>query len=84
MTTVDLNVCEYRKNQKMLFLASEYCGMVSELHVYSRHTDRTVKFVPIGFDDPKFDEDHWDGEAQYYKPTEFLPNVEYLVIYHQY
>jgi hypothetical protein len=86
MTTpvIDLSYCEFDKTRKRLSLASEYFGMPSEFDVVSNHTGRKVRFKPVQPEDRLFDQDQWDGEQQIYRPTDSLPNVEYLVIYHQY
>lgn len=82
--TVDLKLCEYRKDNKYLALASEYFGMPLTFYVKSHHTGKVVRFVPVNPADPLYDEDHWDGEQQIYRPVENVPNVEYMVIYNQY
>jgi hypothetical protein len=79
-----LTSCEYRKEMKCLTLASEYFGMPSKFELVSNHTGKRVIFTTVMPGDPLFSEDHWDGEQQIYRPSEALPNVEYLVIYHQY
>lgn len=80
---VDLYRCIYRKEEKYLSLVSEYMGMPLTFGVRSHHTGRIVRFVPVNPADPLYDEDHWDGEQQIYRPVEKLPNVEYMVIYNQ-
>jgi hypothetical protein len=82
--TVDLNKCEYDKQRKVLKLASEYFGMPLTFYVKSHHTGKVVRFVPVNPADPLFDEDHWDGEQQLYRPVEGNTNVDYMVIYHAY
>ena len=80
---VDLKLCEYDKTRKVLKLASEYFGMPLTFGVRSHHTGKIVRFVPVNPADPLYDEDHWDGEQQIYRPVEHTPNVEYMVIYNQ-
>ena len=82
--TVELKLCEYRKDKKYLALASEYCGMPAKLFVRSHHTGKTVTFEAVQPGDPLWDEDGWDGEQCIYRPTNNVSNVEYLVIYNQY
>lgn len=82
--TVDLKLCEYRKERKYLALASEYFGMPSEFYVKSHHTGKVVRFTCVQPGDKLFDEDGWDGEQQIYRPVGVVPNVEYMVIYNQY
>lgn len=82
--TVDLYRCIYRKEQKYLTLVSEYMGMPLTFNVRSHKTGRVVRFVPVNPADPLFDEDHWDGEQQIYRPVEKVPGVEYMIIYNQY
>ena len=81
--TVSLDLCEYNKNTKVLKLASEYFGMPLTFNVKSHHTGKTVRFVPVNPADPLFDEDHWDGEQQIYRPVEGNTKVDYMVIYNQ-
>lgn len=80
--TVPLKFCEYDKQRKVLKLASEFFGMPREFYVESHHTGRKIKFVPVTYDDPLFDEDGWDGEQQIYRPLHPVPNVDHMVIYH--
>ena len=81
---VDLKFCEYDKTRKVLKLASEYFGMPLTFGVRSHHTGKIVRFVPVNPADPLFDEDHWDGEQQIYRPVGNVPGVDYMVIYNQY
>jgi len=81
---VSLERCEFDKNRKVLKLASEYCGMPSQLFIRSHRTDKDVRFVTVGPEDKLFDHDHWDGEMKIYRPVGDVPNVDHLVIYHQY
>lgn len=81
---VDLKFCEYDKTRKVLKLASEYFGMPLTFGVRSHHTGKIVRFVPVNPADPLYDEDHWDGEQQIYRPLGHVPGVDHLVIYHQY
>ena len=81
---VNLQLCEYDKERRVLKLASEYFGMPREFFVESHHSGRIVRFKAVGESDPLFDPDQWDGEQQIYRPCGNIPNVEYLVIYHQY
>ena len=81
--TVGLELCEYRKEQKYLALASEYFGMPQEFFVKSHHTGKTVRFSAVRPGDPLWDEDGWDGEQCVYRPSVPVKNVEYMVIYNQ-
>ena len=82
--TVDLKLCEYDKERRVLKMASEYFGMPLTFFVRSHHTGKEVRFVPVTPADVLFDQDQWDGEQQIYRPVEHLPNVDRLVIYNQY
>ena len=82
--TVDLSLCEYNKNTKVLKLASEYFGMPLTFIVKSHHTGKEVRFVPVNPADVLFDQDHWDGEQQIYRPVGNVPGVDHMVIYNQY
>ena len=81
--TVPLKFCEFDKTRKVLKLASEYFGMPTEFFVDSHHTGKQVRFVAVGPDDVLFDEDGYDGEQVIYRPVGNVPNVSYMVIYHQ-
>ena len=82
IVTIDLKLCEYDKNRKVLKLASEYVGMPRQFYVKSHHTDKEVRFVEVGPYDILYDEDGWDGEQKIYRPVGVVPNVDYMVIYH--
>ena len=82
--TVPLSKCEFDKKRKVLTLASEYIGMPREFWVYSEHSRKHVMFRAVTEDDTLFDPDGWDGEQQKYRPVLDLPNVDHMVIYHQY
>lgn len=79
--TVDLNLCEFDKQRKVLKLASEYFGMPEEFVVRSHHTGKHVRFVSVKPGDPLFDEDGWDGEQCVYRPVLATTNVDHMVIY---
>lgn len=81
--TVPLKFCEFDKNRKVLKLASEYFGMPREFFVESHHSGKQVRFVCVGPEDKLFDPDQWDGEMQVYRPIGNVPNVDHMVIYHQ-
>ena len=82
MQAVPLKLCEYDRDRRVLKLASEYFGMPQEFTVLSHHTGRSVVFRTVTSEDPLFDEDGWDGEQQIYRPTQVLPGVDHMVIYH--
>lgn len=82
--TVPMMYCEFDKTRRVLKLASEFCGMPEQLCIKSHHTGKTVRFKVVGPEDRLFDEDQWDGEQQIYRPIGHVPNVDHLVIYHQY
>lgn len=84
MDKIDLLCCDYDKDRRVLLLASEYIGMPKEFIVESYYTGREVHFVSVGPEDPLWDQDGWDGEQCIYRPTEDIPRVDHLVIYHQY
>lgn len=81
--TVPLRLCEFDKNRKVLKLASEYFGMPNEFFVESHHSGKSVRFTMIGPEDKLFDQDGWDGEQCIYRPVGNVPNVDHMVIYHQ-
>ena len=80
--SIDLKLCEYDKNRKVLKLASEYFGMPLTFVVKSHHTGKEVRFVPVTPADVLFDPDQWDGEQQVYRPVGVVLNVDHMVIYH--
>lgn len=82
--TVDLKMCEYDKQRKVLKLASEYFGMPPTFFVKSHKTGKEVRFVRVTQADVLFDEDQWDGEQQIYRPLGNVPAVDHMVIYNQY
>ena len=81
---VSLDLCDYDKERKVLKLTSDHIGKPSEFYVKSHHTQKRVLFKPVQPGDVLYDEDHWDGEQQIYRPVEKLPNVDYMVIYNQF
>jgi hypothetical protein len=82
--SVSLKLCEYDKSRRVLKLASEYMGMPREFYVVSHKTGKEFRFVPVNEHDVLFDQDHWDGEQCVYRPVGHCPNVDHMVIYHQY
>lgn len=82
--TVSLHLCEYRKDRKVLALASEYMGMPREFFVVSHKTGKEFRFVAVDKYDVLFDQDQWDGEQQIYRPVGHCPTVDHAVIYHAY
>lgn len=81
--TVDLKWCEYDRQRRVLRLASEYFGMPDQFFVRSHHTGKTVRFRAVTSEDLLYDPEGWDGEQQIYRPTSVVPNVDHMVIYHQ-
>lgn len=81
--TIDLKLCEYDKDRKVLKLASEYFGMPTTFFVESHHTGKVVRFIPVDKYDVLFDQDQWDGEQQIYRPLGDVPGVDHMVIYNQ-
>jgi hypothetical protein len=80
--TVELSVCNYNKERRVLGLTSDNVnGFPRQLMVKSHHSGKEIRFVVIGPEDKLFDQDMWDGEQQIYRPTSNC-NVEYMVIYH--
>ena len=77
---------EFNKQTKTISISSEAFsgGFPRSFEVVSDSTGQIVKFFPITEDDPKFDQDCWDGELAYYAPSNRLPNCKYAVIYHSF
>lgn len=82
---VSLKRFDFIKELKELRIASEYFGgrFPHKFIAESSVTGRKVEFAPVKFDDPRFDQDQWDGELQVYAPAESLDRVQYAVVYHQ-
>jgi hypothetical protein len=55
-------------------------GFPREFVLRSRKTGECRTFKVIDKTDPKFDEDHWDGEMQYYKPKKPIKGIDYVVV----
>lgn len=62
-------------------------GFPARVNIHSEKTGRTVSFYPVGPNDRLYDEDHWDGEQQIYRPhvvdgpRVVLETVDHLVIH---
>ena len=82
--TISTTQCEYDKARKVLKLASEAVGMPMTFWVRSHHTGKVVRFVPVNPTDILYDQDHWDGEQQIYRPVYSCLGVDHFVIYNQY
>lgn len=84
---INLTDCKYSKSRKELNIPEsklpERTGPRFPIlvDVWSPYTGKIVTFKPIGEDDPKFDQDQWDGEQMIYSPIEDIDNVKYLVIF---
>jgi len=82
--TISLSWLEFDKQTKILRMPSEYLGMPDQFFVESHHTGKNVRFTKVNQYDVLYDQDGWDGEMQKYRPVGNVPNVDHLVIYHQY
>lgn len=84
--TVPLKHCSYDKDRKSLYCASEFFAgsFPKQFFVKSHHTGKEVRFVSIGPEDKMFDHDQWDGEMMIYRPMGNVPNVEYMVVQHEF
>lgn len=74
---IDLALFDYNKNKKTLQISSEKCGMPQQFRVRSR-TGRVVTFV-VDIDDMIANE-HYDGEACSYKPTESCNIIRAFIV----
>ena len=83
--SIYLALCEYDKRRKVLKLSSEYFsgGFPRTFFVRSHHTGKEVRFVVVGPEDKLFNQDQWDGEMQIYRPLGNVPNVDHMIIHHQ-
>jgi hypothetical protein len=82
--TISLKLCEYDQERRVLKLSSEYMGMPLTFFIKSHKTGKEFRFVPVTPADVLYDQDHWDGEQQVYRPVGHCPTVDHMVIYHQY
>jgi hypothetical protein len=81
MVKLNLSQFKFDKDRGILSKVENGC-FPRELIVVSHHTGRKMKFTPIQFEHPMYDEDHWDGEQAIYEPTEQDTNVKVLILYH--
>jgi hypothetical protein len=80
---VSLEAFNYDKERKVLSLVvyqRPRCGFPKYLMVQSHHTGKEVRFSAVDRHDKLFDEDHWDGMQQIYRPIGNVPNVDHLVL----
>ena len=82
---VGLEYCTYDKRGKKLILASEFFagGFPREIELRSHYTGKVITFIPVQQGDELYDEDGWDGEQCIYRPIQFVPNVDYLIVHHE-
>lgn len=81
---ISLDRCHYDKARRVLTLPSEYIGMPATFFVRSHKTGKEIRFTQVSEHDVLFNEDHWDGEQQIYRPLGNVPTVDHLIIYNQY
>lgn len=74
--------CRFDKATKTLVtpLPQGFVSFPKEVDMVSHHTGKIVTFVTLQPGDKGYDEDHWDGEMQGYKPKTPLPNVQLLML----
>jgi len=78
---VSLEVCEYRKDKRVLLMSDSHIGMPLTFFVKSHYTGKEVRFIPVKPTDVLFDPDQWDGEQQIYRPLHSIPGVDHMVIH---
>lgn len=78
---VSLEVCEYRKDKRVLLMSDSHIGMPLTFFVKSHKTGKEVRFIPVRPGDALFDPDQWDGEQQIYRPLGMVDSVDHLVIH---
>lgn len=85
MQTVPLKMCSYVKKDKSLRLASEFFAgqFPSEFKVHSHHTGKTVVFRQVQPDDALYSPGWWGGEMMVYRPLDKTPNVDHMVVVHE-
>lgn len=77
--------CTFDKKTGDLYLSSRFVNgrFPREISIKSTYTGRTMTFVPIPPEHPRFDEDGWDGELSLYVPRDVMQsNVRVLTIGH--
>lgn len=74
------SVFEYNKEKKCFHRGFPY-RFPTSVFLTSQWTKQTIEFVPVGEDDPLFDQDGWDGEQQIYRACGDKKDLT-LVLYH--
>jgi len=81
MAWLELDKCKWQKNLNQLsFPWNEKFPREVVVHNTILHSTRT--YVYLKENDPRFDQDCWDGEQMVYKTHDKTNNAEYLVLYH--
>ena len=80
-TMLSLENCKWQKNLNQLS-APWNISFPREIFVYNPKTSKYKTYFHLHDNDPRFDQDQWDGEQMVYKTSELTNNAEYLVLYH--
>ena len=81
MAWLELDKCKWQKNLNQLsFPWNEKFPREVVVHNTKLHSTRT--YVHLTKNDPRNDQDGWDGEQMVYKTHTKTNNAEYLVLYH--
>jgi len=51
-----------------------------KIYLKSQWTGKTLEFNPLTYDDPKFDQDGWDGEQMIYRAVSSDPKKRELTL----
>lgn len=80
-TMLSLEKCKWQKNLNQLS-APWNISFPREIFVYNPKTSKYKTYFHLHDNDPRFDQDQWDGEQMVYRTNEVTNKAEYLVLYH--
>lgn len=81
VVNVMLEQCKWQKNLNQLILPWNK-NFPQQVSVHNPKTDSYRIYGHLTENDPRFDQDGWDGEQMVYKTNAKTNNAEYLVLYH--
>jgi hypothetical protein len=77
---ISLEKCKWQKNLNQLSV-SWSSNFPAEVIIHNPKTNDHRTYVHLTENDPRFDQDQWDGEQMVYKTNTKTNNAEYLVLY---
>lgn len=78
---LSLEQCKWQKHLNQLIF--QHDGVFPrEVRVTNTKTNDYRTYVHLTENDPRLDQDSWDGEQMVYKTNTKTNNAEYLVLYH--